>query len=78
MANRENIESNLNEAFNIVRDNMIQSFEHINDNPKDTNEVIAVWKSFSNKLMKEFFTLSEKYDNKDIAKAIGKMIMFGR
>lgn len=76
MVNREKIEYNLNEVFNMIKKNMIESFEHIEENPKDSNEIIDIWKDFANKLMKEFFTLSEEYDNKDIAKAIGKMIMF--
>lgn len=57
---------------------MAESFEHIDKNPNDSKEMIAIWKEFANKFMKEFIRLSEKYDNKDIAKAIGKMIMFGR
>lgn len=78
MVNREQVESNLNEIFAILKKNMTESFEHIDKNPKDSKEMIAIWKDFANKFMKEFVRLSEKYNNKDIAKAIGKMIMFGR
>lgn len=76
MVDRERIEYNLNEVFNILKNNMIESFEYMEENPEGSNEIISTWKDFTNKLMKEFFTLSEEYDNKDIAKAIGKMIMF--
>lgn len=76
MVNKEKIEYNLNEVFNILKNNMIESFEYMEENPEGSNEIISTWKDFANKLMKEFFTLSEEYDNKDIAKAIGKMIMF--
>lgn len=78
MINRAQVESNLNEIFDILKKNMAESFEHIDKNPNDSKEMIAIWKEFANKFMKEFIRLSEKYDNKDIAKAIGKMIMFGR
>ena len=78
MVNREKIEANLNEILSILKENMEESFEHIDQNPKDSKEMISIWKNFANKFMKEFVFLSEKYNNKDIAKAIGKMIMFGR
>ncbi|MCG8540427.1 MAG: hypothetical protein MJA82_10865 [Clostridia bacterium] len=78
MVNTEKIESNLNDILDVLKQNMEESFEYIDENPKDSNEMINIWKEFANEFMKEFITLSEKYNNRDIVKAIGKMIMFGR
>ncbi len=75
---RETLRNNLEQSSSIIKNTMVDCFEYMDSHPEESKEIIEIWKEFANILMKDFFTLSEKYDNKEIGKAIGKMIMFRR
>ncbi|GAB6099064.1 hypothetical protein JCM16358_09430 [Halanaerocella petrolearia] len=75
---KEEIASELNEAFVKIKDNMQESFRHIKSNPQDRDEIINLWKSYIKRLFREFTVMSEKYKERGIIKAITKTLMFGR
>jgi hypothetical protein len=74
--NEAEIRKNLDEAFLIIKDNLEICFKHLEKHPNETKEVLSIWKNYSNKLYKEFLSMSDKYNNNSIGKEITKMIIF--
>lgn len=74
--NENDIKNNLDDVFMMIKQNMESSFHYLQKNPKDTKKIISIWKSYSNKVYKEFMLMSSKYDNHTVGKEITKMIMF--
>lgn len=78
LQDKQNLQSKLNEAQSILSDNLKDSFEYIQSNPKEKKEVLNMWSSFIKGLTGEVYKSSEKYNEKDLIKSITKTIMFGR
>ena len=78
MADMETMQSRFQQAHELLKDNMVESFEHIQNNPQEKDETLKLWKSYIRGFVKEGTELSEQYHNKDIVKAISKMLIFGR
>ncbi len=71
-----NIKSNLDEVYVILKDNMALCFKHLENNPNDTKKILSIWKNYSDKIYKEFLLMSDKYDNDFVGKEITKMLIF--
>ncbi|MGB4440357.1 MAG: hypothetical protein WBJ13_14285 [Sedimentibacter sp.] len=72
----DNIKSNLDEVYVILKDNMELCFKHLESNPNDTKKILSIWKNYSDKIYKEFLHMSNMYDNDVVGKEITKMLIF--
>lgn len=72
----ENIKSNLDEVYVILKDNMELCFKHLESNPNDTKKILSIWKNYSDKIYKDFLQISDKYNNNVVGKEITKMLIF--
>lgn len=75
---KDAIQTNLEEAFQMLRTNLTESFQYMQDHPEEKGEVINDWKGYLRKFVDEATALSEQYKNKDLIKAISRMFIFGR
>lgn len=78
MEGREKLTQEFDETFVQLKSHITESFEYIQNHPQDKDEVIDLWKSYIKSFLQEATKLSERYKNKDIIKAISKMLIFGR
>jgi uncharacterized protein YktB (UPF0637 family) len=75
---KDKIQTNLEEAFQMLRVNLTDSFQYMQDHPEEKPDVISDWKGYLRKFVDEATSLSEQYKNKDLIKAISRMFIFGR
>jgi len=54
------------------------SFATMNKNPETKEDMVNLWKSHILKFISYTFKSSEKYNNKDVFKAITKALIFGK
>lgn len=78
MEGREKLTQEFDKTFVQLKSHITESFEHIQNNPQDKDEVIDLWKNYIKVFLQDATKLSERYKNKDIIKAISKMLIFGR
>lgn len=75
---KEKLDQKFDQTFIQLKSHIAESFEYIKNNPQEKDEVIDLWKNYIKGFLQEATYLSEKYKNKDIIKAISKMMIFGR
>lgn len=78
MEGKEKLTEGFEEAFGILKTNLIESFEYMQEHPGEQDEVIDEWKGYLRKFVTEATGMSEKYNNRNLLKAISKMFIFGR
>ncbi|MBM7614445.1 hypothetical protein [Alkaliphilus hydrothermalis] len=78
MEEKKKIEGQLEEATNLLIQTMEEGFIYMKNHPQDSEAIIDITKKHFNIIMKNLLSMSEKYNNRDVAKAIGKAIMFRR
>ncbi|MCK8826660.1 hypothetical protein MWH25_02705 [Natroniella acetigena] len=75
---KEKITNELNQTIGVIKENLLNSFRYIKENPQEREEIINIWKGYVKKIWSETSKMSEKYKEKGIIKAITKVFMFGR
>lgn len=66
------------EAFKILHNNLVDSFEGMKNDPASKTEITNLWKQYLRKFVDEATAMSEQYQNKDLVKAITRMFIFGK
>lgn len=78
MENHDQFKEEFELCFKKMENLITESFNIMKDEPQKNDEIINLWRSHIQKFISFTFKTSEKYNNKDVLKAITKAIMFGK
>lgn len=78
MENYDQFKEEFNTCFKTLQKLTTESFSLMENDPEMKDEIINLWKNHILKFKTSTYKTSEKYNNKDIFKAITKALMFGK
>lgn len=78
MENSDNFRHEFDECFKNLIKQVDYSFQYMEKYPEKKEEVINLWKEHIQRFISYTFKSSEKYNNKDVFKAITKALIFGK
>ncbi|ADH61438.1 conserved hypothetical protein [Thermoanaerobacter mathranii subsp. mathranii str. A3] len=74
----DDIKKEFQKALETLKNAMELSFKEYKKNPSKKNEIIGLWEYTLGEFFQYFYKVSEKYDAKDLYKAITKVMIFGK
>ncbi|AOT71391.1 lipase chaperone [Geosporobacter ferrireducens] len=78
MSSAHELKQDFEQTFQRLKSHMDESFMMIENNPAHRDEVIDLWKDYIQAFTAYAMQSSEQYNNRDIYKAITKMLIFGK
>ena len=78
MNNAQELRQDFEQTFQRLKSHMDESFIMIENNPAHRDEVIDLWKDYIQAFSSYAMQNSEQYNNRDIYKAITKVLIFGK
>ena len=78
MNNPHELKHDFEQTFQRLKSHMDESFIMIENNPVHRDEIIDLWKDYIQAFSAYAMQNSEQYNNRDIYKAITKVLIFGK
>lgn len=74
----DDIKKEFQKASDALKYAMELSFKEYKNDPSKKNEIVNLWQETIGEFLQYFSKISEKYNGKDLYKAITKVIIFGK
>lgn len=78
MENRSQFKDEFDKCFEKLLCLIDESFSIMDNSPDDKDYLISLWKNRITQFITHTFKTGEKYNNKDVFKAITKTLIFGK
>ncbi|MCX7842146.1 MAG: hypothetical protein N2489_03625 [Clostridia bacterium] len=78
MEDCKQLKHDVDKCFHNLKEQIDHSFILMKEQPEKKEEVVNTWKKHIIQFITYTFNASEKYDNRDVFKAITKALMFGK
>lgn len=78
LENHNHLKDEVNKSFETLKKLIEESFSSMDKTPESKDKIIKLWENQISQFVLYTFKLGERYENKDIFKAITKTMIFGK
>ncbi|MFZ5969241.1 MAG: hypothetical protein ACOYVK_18955 [Bacillota bacterium] len=75
---QKELKEGFSDAFEILKKLIDHSFDYMQKNPDKRDEIMELWQNYVRKFITYSLESSEKYNDREVFKAISKALLFGK